>query len=354
MLDRSHKTEAMNTKPDAHSLERGASMIDPFGRDISYLRISVTDRCDFRCFYCMSERMTFLPKPEVLSLEELDRLCAAFISKGVRKIRITGGEPLVRRDIMSLFGKLSRHLDSGALEELTLTTNANQLARYAKELYAHGIRRINVSLDTLDPQKFNTLTRRGDLKKVLHGIETARMAGHHIKINTVALKGLNEHEIPQLVEWAHNKGMDLTLIETMPLGEVESDRIDHYLPLPVVRDRLESRWTLTDLDLNTGGPARYASIAETGGRIGFITPLSHTFCSSCNRIRVTCTGRIYMCLGQEAFVDLKEPLRHSISNDALNAAIEQAIGRKPEAHNFAIEQPHADPTLSRHMSTTGG
>ncbi len=348
MLDRPH--------PPSHDLKTAsrAPLTDPFGRSISYLRISVTDRCDFRCSYCMSEHMTFLPKPEVLSLEELDRLCTAFVRKGVRKIRITGGEPLVRRDITSLFAKLSRHLESGELEELTLTTNGSQLARFADDLYAHGVRRINVSLDTLDPQKFKSLTRRGDLEKVLHGIETARRAGHHIKINTVALKGLNEDEIPHIIEWAHDKGMDLTLIETMPLGEVDGDRMDHYLPLPGIRDRLEERWTLSDLDLNTGGPARYADISETGGRIGFITPLSHNFCASCNRVRVTCTGRIYMCLGQEAFVDLKEPLRQGASDAALNTAIERAIGRKPEAHDFTIEKRRAGPAVSRHMSVTGG
>lgn len=354
MLDRQHSPEELNAAPDAQAAGPTAPLTDPFGRSISYLRISVTDRCDFRCFYCMSEHMTFLPKTEVLTLEELDRLCTAFVRKGVRKIRITGGEPLVRRDIMSLFAKLSRHLDSGTLNELTLTTNASQLAHYSKDLYAHGVRRINVSLDTLDPQKFKTLTRGGKLERVLQGIEAARTAGLRIKINTVALKKLNEHEIPHIIEWAHGLGMDLTLIETMPLGEVDGDRMDHYLPLPLVRQRLEESWTLSDLEISTGGPARYVKIAETGGKVGFITPLSHTFCASCNRVRVTCTGRIYMCLGQEAYVDLKEPLRYDASDDALNRAIERAIGRKPEAHDFAIERPNAGPAVSRHMSVTGG
>jgi len=348
MLDRPNTSQLRPAAPTP-------SLVDPFGRHINYLRISVTDRCDFRCLYCMSEHMTFLPKPEILSLEELDRLCAAFIAHGVRKIRVTGGEPLVRRDILSLFTALSRHLESGALQELTLTTNGSQLERFAGDLHASGVRRINVSLDTLDPQKFKALTRRGDLGQVLRGIEAARQSGLHIKINTVALKNLNEDEIPHLIEWAHGWGMDLTLIETMPLGEVEDDRMDHYLPLSAVRDSLDERWSLTDLPLlSTGGPARYAEIAETGGRVGFITPLSHTFCSSCNRVRVTCTGRIYMCLGQEYFSDLKNPLRSDSSNDALSLAITRAIGRKPEAHDFTIKQPDARPAVSRHMSVTGG
>ena len=271
-----------------------APLIDPFGRAITYVRVSVTDRCDFRCVYCMAEDMTFLPKKDVLSLEELDRLCSAFIDKGVRKLRLTGGEPLVRRNIMSLIRSLSRHIESGALDELTLTTNGSQLARFAGELADAGVKRINVSVDTLDPVKFKAITRWGELDKVMAGIAAAKAAGLHIKINAVALKDVNEFEIDELMRWAHGEGMDLTLIETMPLGEIGTDRTDQYLPLSLVRSRLESKWTLKDIAYKTGGPARYVEVAETGGRLGLITPLTHNFCEGCNRVRVTCTGTLYM------------------------------------------------------------
>jgi cyclic pyranopterin phosphate synthase len=329
-------------------------LIDPFGRDITYLRVSVTDRCDFRCVYCMAEDMTFLPKKDVLSLEEIDRLCSAFVDRGVRKLRLTGGEPLVRRNIMSLIGSLSRHLASGALDELTLTTNGSQLSRYASELAAHGVKRINVSVDTLDPAKFRAITRWGDLAKVMDGIRSAQAAGLRIKINAVALKGVNEDEFDELIRWAHGEGMDLTLIETMPLGEIEPDRTAQYLPLNQVRSRLAERWTLEDIPYRTGGPARYVRIAETGGRLGFITPLTHNFCESCNRVRVTCTGTLYMCLGQEDAADLRGPLRASEADDLLHAAIEEAIARKPKGHDFVIDRTHRRPAVSRHMSVTGG
>src|SRR6476660_5980197 len=329
-------------------------MTDSFGRSISYLRVSVTDRCDLRCFYCMSEDMTFLPKADLLSLEELDRLCSAFIAKGVRKLRLTGGEPLVRRNVMSLVRSLSRHLESGALHELTMTTNATQLARFARELSDCGIRRINVSLDTLDAAKFRAITRWGELDKVLAGIEAAQAAGLKVKINAVALKGVNEDEFPALLEWAHGRGMELTLIEVMPLGDVGEGRLDQYLPLSIVRARLAERFTLTDIDYRTGGPARYVNVAETGGRLGFITPLTHNFCEACNRVRVTCTGTLYMCLGQEDAADLRTPLRASEGNDLLDAAIDDAIARKPKGHDFVIDRRHQRPALSRHMSVTGG
>src|ERR671910_1898903 len=273
-----------------------APLVDPFGRAISYLRVSVTDRCDFRCVYCMSEDMAFLPKRDLLTLEELDRICSAFVAKGVRKLRITGGEPLVRRDIMTLFGSLSRHLDSGALDELTVTTNGSQLARHARDLAACGVRRVNVSLDTLDPDKFRAITRWGDLAKVMQGLDAAQAAGLQVKINTVVLKGVNEDELETLLEWAHGRGMDLTLIEVMPLGEIDGQRIDQFLPLSLVRARLAGRYTLEDLADRTGGPARYVRVKETGGRPGFITPLTHNFCEACNRMRLTCTGKLYMCL----------------------------------------------------------
>jgi len=331
-----------------------APMIDPFGRAVTYLRVSVTDRCDFRCVYCMAEDMTFLPKREVLSLEELDRLCTAFIEKGVRKLRLTGGEPLVRKNIMSLIRSLGRHLDSGALEELTVTTNGSQLARFANELYDCGIRRINVSIDTLDPQKFKAVTRWGDLGKVMDGIRGATEAGLKIKVNMVALKEVNEHEIEDMMAWCHDHGHDLTLIETMPLGEIDGDRTDQYLPLSTVRKRLSERFTLTDIPYKTGGPARYVTIEETGGRLGFITPLTHNFCESCNRVRVTCTGQLFMCLGQDDMSDLRAPLRASEGNDLLNAAIDEAIGRKPKGHDFVIDRDRKQPAVSRHMSVTGG
>jgi cyclic pyranopterin phosphate synthase len=331
-----------------------APLIDPFARAITYLRVSVTDRCDFRCVYCMAEDMTFLPKADVLSLEELDRLCSAFVARGVRKLRLTGGEPLVRRGIMTLVASLARHLKTGGLDELTLTTNGSQLRKYARELAGLGVRRINVSLDTLDPDKFRAITRWGDLHKVLDGIEAARAAGLAVKINAVALKGVNEDEFAGLVAWAHGLGMDLTLIEVMPLGDVGAGRLDQYLPLSMVRAQLAERFTLEEIDHRTGGPARYVRVAETGGRLGFITPLTHNFCESCNRVRITCTGTLFMCLGQEDAADLRAPLRASEGNDLLFAAIDEAIGRKPKGHDFVIDRRHQRPAVSRHMSVTGG
>jgi cyclic pyranopterin phosphate synthase len=328
-------------------------MIDPFGRHVTYLRVSVTDRCDFRCVYCMAEDMTFLPKAEVLSLEELDRLCSAFVGKGVRKLRLTGGEPLVRRDVMWLFRRLGRHLESGALDELTLTTNGSQLARFADELKAAGVRRINVSVDTLDPAKFIRLTRWGKLEKVLAGLAAAKRAGLAIKINTVAVRGVNEDEFDDLIAWCGGEGFDLTLIETMPLGDIGGDRVEQYLPLSLVRARLAQRWTLTDIDHRTGGPARYVRIEETGRRLGFITPLTHNFCESCNRVRLTCTGTLYMCLGQDDAADLRSVLRNGDAA-ALDEAIDEAIGRKPKGHDFVIDRRHRTPALERHMSVTGG
>ena len=333
---------------------RPASLVDPFGRAITYLRVSVTDRCDFRCVYCMAENMSFLPKQDLLTLEELDRVCSAFVARGVRKLRLTGGEPLVRRGIMSLFASLSRHRASGALDELTLTTNGSQLPKYAAELKAHGVERINISLDTLDADKFRAITRWGELDKVLAGIDAAQAAGLKVKINAVALRGANEDELPQLLEWAHGRGMDLTIIEVMPLGDVGEGRLDQYLPLSLVRARLADRYTLDELDYRTGGPARYVRVKETGGRLGFITPLTHNFCESCNRVRLTCTGTLYMCLGQEDAADLRSPLRASEGNELLHAAIEAAIARKPKGHDFIIDRRHQRPALARHMSVTGG
>ena len=328
-------------------------MIDPFGRHISYLRVSVTDRCDFRCTYCMAEDTTFLPKADLLSLEELDRLCSAFVAKGVKKLRLTGGEPLVRKNLMWLIDRLGRHLKTGALEELTMTTNGSQLARYAADLAAAGIRRINVSLDTLDPAKFHAITRRGDLDQVLAGIAAARAAGMKVKINAVALRGENEDEIEDLLLWAHGAGMDLTLIETMPMGEI-AHRAEQYLPLSLVRARLARRFTLTDLPDRTGGPARYVRIEETGGRLGFITPLTHNFCESCNRVRLTCTGTLYMCLGQDDAADLRAVLRSSTDDKPLLDAIESAIARKPKGHDFIIDRRRPAPAVARTMSLTGG
>jgi cyclic pyranopterin phosphate synthase len=331
-----------------------APLVDPFGRHVSYLRVSVTDRCDFRCVYCMAEDMTFLPKKDLLTLEELDRLCSAFVARGVRKIRLTGGEPLVRKGIMTLVKSLGRHIASGGLEEVTLTTNGSQLARYAAELFAHGVRRINVSIDTLDARKFKTITRWGDLGKVLDGLKAAQEAGLAIKINAVALKGVNDAEIPEMIRWAHGQGMDLTLIETMPLGDIEGDRTDQYLPLSMVRADLMDQFTLVDIPYKTGGPARYVEVKETGGRLGFITPLTHNFCESCNRVRLTCTGTLYMCLGQEDAADLRAPLRDSEGDELLGAAIDAAIARKPKGHDFIIDRRHNRPALARHMSVTGG
>lgn len=331
-----------------------APMIDPFGRAVTYLRVSVTDRCDFRCVYCMAENMTFLPKREVLTLEELDRLCSAFIGKGVKKLRLTGGEPLVRKNIMSLIRNLSRHLETGALEELTVTTNGSQLSKLSSELYDCGIRRLNVSLDTLDADRFKAITRWGELDKVMEGIQTATDAGLKIKINMVALKGVNEHEIIPMMEWAHAHGHDMTLIETMPLGEIDGDRTDQYLPLSLVRSRIGEQFSMEDIPYKTGGPARYVEVKETGGRLGFITPMTHNFCESCNRVRITCTGQLYMCLGQDDMADLRAPLRASEGNDLLNAAIDEAIGRKPKGHDFVIDRRTRQPAVSRHMSVTGG
>jgi cyclic pyranopterin phosphate synthase len=329
------------------------ALTDPFGRTITYLRVSVTDRCDFRCVYCMAEDQHFLPKKEMLSLGELDRLCSAFITRGVRKLRLTGGEPLVRKDFLSLVASLSRHLGRG-LDELTLTTNGSQLSRYAEALADAGVERINVSVDTLDAAKFRAITRWGDLDKVLAGLAAAQRAGLKVKINTVALKGVNEDEFDDLIRWAHGAGMDLTLIETMPLGDVGADRTEQYLPLSDVRARLAERWTLTETAYRTGGPARYVRVAETGGRLGFITPLTHNFCEGCNRMRVTCTGTLYMCLGQEDAADLRMPLRASADDGLLDAAIEAAIARKPKGHDFVIDREHQRPAVARTMSVTGG
>ncbi len=329
------------------------SMIDPFGRMVEYLRISVTDRCDFRCVYCMAEDMTFLPKKELLTLEELERLCAVFVEKGVRKLRLTGGEPLVRRGVMQLIENLGKMLDGGGLEELTITTNGSQLARFSDQLVDAGVKRINVSLDTLDEQKFSDITRWGRLPQVLAGLDAAKKAGLEIKINAVALKEVNEHEIETMMQWAHGEGFDFTLIETMPLGEIDEDRTEQYLPLSDVRQRLEEKYSLADIPYKTGGPARYVQVGETGGRLGFITPMSHNFCESCNRVRLTCTGTLYMCLGKDDAADLREPLRTSEGNELVSAAIDEAISRKPKGHDFVIDRNSA-PSVSRHMSTTGG
>jgi len=332
-----------------------APLIDPFARAITYLRVSVTDRCDLRCVYCMSEDMSFLPKAEILSLEELDRLASAFVRLGVRKLRLTGGEPLVRRNVTGLIASLGRHLKSGALDELTLTTNGTQLAKHAEALAAAGVKRINVSLDTLNADKFRAITRWGDLARVQAGLEAARAAGLAIKINTVALKGVNDDEFDRMVAWAGEQGFDLTFIEVMPLGEIGGEvRLDQYLPLSLLRARLEQSWTLTESSHRTGGPARYVTVAETGRRLGFITPLTHNFCESCNRVRVTCTGTLYMCLGQEDAADLRAPLRASDDDAVLDGAIREAITRKPKGHDFVIDRRHRAPAVARHMSVTGG
>ncbi|OWU83772.1 molybdenum cofactor biosynthesis protein MoaA [Oceanicola sp. 22II-s10i] len=333
-----------------------APLIDPFARPISYLRVSVTDRCDFRCVYCMAENMTFLPKKDLLTLEELDRMCSTFVRLGVRKLRITGGEPLVRRDIMTFFRSMSRHLESGALDELTLTTNGSQLERFAGDLAAAGVKRINVSIDTLDEEKFARVTRWGRLPQVLRGLDAALAAGLKVKINAVALKGFNEDELFTLAEFCAARGMDLTWIEVMPMGDIgNEDRVGQYWSLKDLRARLEERFTLTDLAERSGGPARYVRIEETGQKIGFITPLSHNFCESCNRVRMTCTGQLYMCLGQEDMADLRPALRNHPSDDApLEAAIRAAIGLKPEGHDFDYSRQRADGQVSRHMSHTGG
>ncbi len=328
-------------------------MIDPFGRAITYLRVSVTDRCDLRCTYCMAEEMTFLPRRDVLSLEELDRLCAAFIRQGVQKMRITGGEPLVRRDVMRLFASLGARLGNG-LEELTLTTNGTQLAKYAEGLAGLGVRRVNVSLDTLDAQKFTSITRWGKIERVLEGIQAAKAAGLHVKINAVALRGINEDEIGDMLAWCGEQGHDLCLIETMPMGDIGEDRTDHYLPLSIVRARLRQRFTLLETAFKTGGPARYFDVAETGARVGFITPMTHNFCESCNRVRLTCTGTLFMCLGQDDAADLRAVMRGGASDDELDLALQEAIRRKPKGHDFIIDRRVSKPSVARHMSLTGG
>jgi GTP 3',8-cyclase len=328
-------------------------MIDPFGRAITYLRVSVTDRCDLRCVYCMAEDMTFLPKAEILTLEELDRLCGAFIRLGTNKIRITGGEPLVRRDVMTLFNSLGARIGHG-LAELTVTTNGTQLARHAEALRAAGVRRVNVSLDTLDPGRFTAMTRWGKIEKTLDGIFAAKAAGLAVKINAVAMKGVNEDEFDAMLGWCGEHGFDLCLIETMPLGEIGEDRVDQYLPLSVVRGRLRRNWTLRETDYRTGGPARYFEVAETGRRVGFITPMTHNFCESCNRVRLTCTGTLYMCLGQDDQADFRRVLRAGAADSELDAAIEAAIARKPKGHDFVIDRQTRQPAVARHMSVTGG
>jgi len=329
-------------------------LVDPFGRAITYLRVSVTDRCDFRCVYCMAENMTFLPKSEVLSLEEIDRLASAFIRRGTRKLRLTGGEPLVRRGIDDLVKSLGRHLKTGALEELTLTSNGSQMARHAETLFAAGVRRVNISLDTLDADRFARITRWGRLAQVLDGIAAATAAGLKVKLNTVALAHENAHEIIDLMQFAASGGHDLTLIETMPLGDIDQDRMDQYLPLSTVRRQLEQRFTLTDLPHRTGGPARYVRVEELGLQLGFITPLTHNFCESCNRVRLTATGQLFMCLGQDDQADLRTIVRRSSDDGVLDAALDEAIARKPKGHDFIIERRGARPAVNRHMSLTGG
>jgi cyclic pyranopterin phosphate synthase len=328
-------------------------LTDSFGRAVTYLRVSVTDRCDLRCVYCMSEHMSFLPKAQVLTLDELDRIASAFVGLGVRKLRITGGEPLVRKGVLGLIESLGRHLRSGALDEVTLTTNGTRLAEFAGSLAEAGVRRINVSLDTLKPELFRTLTRGGDLAKVLAGIEAAQVAGLKVKLNAVALAHDNAAELPDLIAWAHGRGLDVTLIETMPMGEVEADRTDQYLSLTALRAELESFWTLRDLPLSTGGPARYVQVAETGGRLGFITPLSHNFCEACNRVRLTCTGTLHTCLGREDAADLRAVIRSGASDEGLVQAIRAAVEAKPQGHDFHIDRA-SPPAVARHMSTTGG
>ncbi|MFQ5973198.1 MAG: GTP 3',8-cyclase MoaA [Alphaproteobacteria bacterium] len=330
-------------------------LVDPFERHINYLRVSVTDRCDLRCVYCMAEDMIFLPKAEVLTLEELDRLCSAFVRLGVRKLRLTGGEPLVRRNVIWLIERLGRHLKTGALDELTLTTNGTQLAKHAGALRAAGVRRVNVSLDTLEPSKFQAITRWGKLGQVMDGLAAAREAGLAIKINMVAVRGVNDDEFDRMIAWCGERGHDLTIIEVMPMGDIGGEnRLEQYLPLSMVRAKISETWTLQDIDYSSGGPARYARIVETGRRLGFITPLTHNFCESCNRVRLTCTGTLYMCLGQMDAADLRTPLRASDDDDALIAAIREGIDRKPKGHDFVIDRRHRAPAVDRHMSVTGG
>ncbi len=344
----------MNSENWTIGASEGSRLIDPFGRHVDYVRVSVTDRCDFRCVYCMSEDMVLLPKKDLLSLEELNRLCSAFVARGVRKLRITGGEPLVRHGVMTLFHSLGSHIASGALDELTLTTNGSQLPRYAAELADCGVKRVNISLDTLDPEKFRAITRRGSLDKVLAGVDAARAAGLAVKINTVALKGVNDDEFVRLLEWAHGRGMDLTFIEVMPLGEDMYARSEQFISLDDVVSTLSERFAFEPILHVTGGPARYMRVKETGGRLGLITPLSHNFCESCNRVRVTCTGALYMCLGQEDRVDLRAPLRGSPDDAALFAAIDAAIRQKPRGHDFVAQRLGAEPAFARHMNLTGG
>ncbi|MBL8547835.1 MAG: GTP 3',8-cyclase MoaA [Hyphomonadaceae bacterium] len=327
-------------------------LIDPFGRAITYLRVSVTDRCDLRCIYCMSERMRFVPRNELLSLEELDRLCAAFVARGVRRLRFTGGEPLVRRGFLDLLNSVKRHLGA-ALDEITVTTNGVQLAEFARPLFEAGVRRVNVSVDSLDRETFKHISRRDRLPQVLDGIDAAERAGLKIKINTVALRHDNAHELPEMVKWAHSRGFDITLIETMPLGEIDEDRTNQFLSLARVREDMASYWRMTDLPDRTGGPARYVRVEDTGGRLGFITPLTHNFCEACSRVRLTCTGKLYLCLGHETSVDLREPLRSNDGDAALQAAIDAAIRLRPKGHDFQIERLRA-PATARHMSVTGG
>ena len=329
-------------------------LVDPFGRTVDYVRVSVTDRCDFRCVYCMSEDMTFLPKSEVLTLEEMERLCSAFIELGVRKIRITGGEPLVRRNVMTLFQQLGRHLENGKLDELTVTTNGSQLARYATDLYASGVRRINVSLDTLNSDKFLAITRWGKFDRVIDGINAAQEAGLQVKINVVALKNFNEDELGEMIAWCGEQNLDMTLIEAMPMGDIGNSRFDQHLSLANVRQSLEKDWTLQDINYRTGGPASYVTVIETGRKLGFITPLSHNFCEACNRVRLTCTGTLFMCLGQEDAADLRLPLRTSPNDSDLRQVIREAISRKPKGHDFVIDRVRDQPAIDRHMSVTGG
>ena len=331
-----------------------APIIDPFGRAITYLRVSVTDRCDFRCVYCMSEHMTFLPKRDLLTLEELDRLCSVFVRLGVRKLRLTGGEPLMRRNVMQLIQSLGRHLDGGGLEELTLTTNASQLGRFSDGLFEAGVRRVNVSLDTLDPVKFKEITRWGRFEQVMSGLDAAQATGLAVKINMVALRGVNDDEFDAMIAWCGERGFDLVIIEVMPMGDIGEDRLDQYMPLSMVRAKVERNWTLTETDYNTGGPARYAVVEETGQRIGFITPLTHNFCESCNRVRLTCTGTLYMCLGQEDAADLRAPLRADAGDALLEEAVHEAISRKPKGHDFVIDRRRGAISVPRHMSVTGG
>ena len=331
-----------------------APIIDPFGRAITYLRVSVTDRCDFRCVYCMSEHMTFLPKRDLLTLEELDRLCSAFVRMGVAKLRLTGGEPLMRRNVMQLIHSLGRHLDGGGLEELTITTNGSQLGRFSEGLFEAGMRRVNVSLDTLDPVKFKDITRWGRFEQVMAGLDAAQAAGLAVKINMVALRGVNDDEFDAMIAWCGERGFDLVIIEVMPMGDIGEDRLDQYMPLSMVRAKIERNWTLIETDYNTGGPARYAVVEETGQRIGFITPLTHNFCESCNRVRLTCTGTLYMCLGQEDAADLRAPLRAASDDAPLEEAVREAISRKPKGHDFVIDRRRGAISVPRHMSVTGG